>query len=163
MELNSNEIQKIIPHRYPFLLTALVLALNGVDAADARGDIHAETGRIDVLIDDAAVLIGLNRRHHRILGEQVHPPGLPFIDIPGDIQVFDLTGQLDLVRRGVKMGDGADAAPAIPGGLPHLLGGVADGADGAHTGDHNSSLHSLSFRSFSCPRHIAMPPSTLST
>jgi hypothetical protein len=112
-----------------------MFALDHVESADARADMHA----------DALGIFGrdLKLGHlHRFVGggdgevdEAAHFFYFFFLDEIEGIKVADLGGDLAGKGGGVERGDAADAAFAREQGLPYCAGGIAHGADEADAGD----------------------------
>ncbi len=124
---------------------ALLLG-KGLHAADAGAKVSADPLRGEGILD-AALLHGLGGRSHCVPAEHVILAQVGFLHVLQGIEVLHLGGHFHLVIRGVKVGDGPDAAFAGLQALPKGGHVVADGGDAAHAGDNHSS-------------HIARPPST---
>ena len=116
-----------------------MFALDDVESADAGADVHADR-------------LGVFRRHfelrhlHRFIcggdgevNEAAHLLDFFFLDEVEGIEVADLGGDLAGKSGSVECGDAIDAALAREQGLPHRVGGIADGADQADAGDDDPS------------------------
>ena len=118
----------------------------GVHAANAGAKVGADAlGGQGAL--DAALLHRLGGCGHGVLAEHVKLAHIGFLHVLQGVEVLHLGGHLGLVLRGVKVGDGPNAALARFQALPKGGHVVAHGGDAPQAGYHNSS-------------HIARPPST---
>ena len=136
--------------------------LEGLDAADAVAEDHADALGVHAARGEAGVGHGLDGGDHRVLREPVHPARVfrPE-DLLGD-EAFQLARQLRGVLRDVEPGEPAD--PVLPRlhRVPEVLHAVAQGIHGPHACHHNPTRHCSSlaglFRSTCSRRRAARRP-----
>ena len=122
------------------LRAAHLLGLGVADAADAAGDDDAAAGAVDGLQIQTAVGHRLLGGGHSQLGVAGHVAHFLLIQHGGGVPVLYLGGQMDLLRGGVVLGDGGDAAHAVADGLPGVGHVVAQGIHGPHAGNDDSAF-----------------------
>ena len=122
------------------LFQLIALFHKGVHAADTGTDIDTQTVRIHFSLN-AAVLHGLHGGSHGVLGIQVGLANLALFHIQAGVKILHFGSYLYLAGgvAGVKAGDGANAVFAGNQAVPGFFRSVADGGDGANSGNHNSS------------------------
>ena len=119
-----------------------VLALDDVESADTRADMHADVFRVLRRDLQAGHAHGFFRRRHRQVNEAAHLLYFFFLDEIQRVEIFDFGRDLAGVLGGVKLSDPADAAFARQQVPPDLISFVADRADQADPG-HDNSSHQL--------------------
>ena len=101
--------------RHAVVHPLFVFGHEGVHAADAAAHIHAQPVAVDFAFD-AAVVHGLHRGGHGILGIQVGFADFGFFHVLGGVKILDFPGHADFaVRVGgdVEFMDGVDPAFAF--------------------------------------------------
>ena len=144
-----------------FFIIGLDALHNGVEAADARTDIHAQTigAHLHVLI----VLHGLVSSGQGVDRKTVVTLDEALVDATSlRIEVLQLGSDLHRKVGGIKRFDEVDAAIALHQVIPYRRQVVANRRNGAHAGDYYSSIFHISFvllfikpwsESFSLLRH----------
>ena len=126
--------------------------------ADAAGEDHTAAVRVCLLRGEPGVGQGLPGRRHGELGEAAHALGLLTAQQRFRVKALHLCRQLYLLRGGIVMGDGADAAHAVFHGLPALTRRQSNGGHSPQTGDNNSaSFHVVFLLTYSCRRQRPKP------
>ena len=134
-----------------------MFGLRDGESSNAAGDDDTAAVRLRFLQGKGCVGHGLPGGDHRHLREAAHALGLGLAQVVLRDEALDLRRQLDFLGGGVKLGDRRDAAHSVLHGLPALPSGEAQGRQGPHSSDDNSSFaHGVS-------SYMAMPPSTAST
>src|SRR5438552_2621212 len=108
----------------------------------AGAEVDAEPIAIDLVMEQARVFQGVPGGSG---GEAaVSPrvvPAVRILDVPGQVEIPHLRGDLGREALGVKERDAADAATAFELVAVQLRHAVSERRDRAHAGDNNSSSH----------------------
>ena len=135
-----------------------VLCLGDGLTADAAGEDHAAAVRVCLLRGEPGVGQGLPGRRHGELGETAHTLGFLTAQQSLRVKALHLCRQLYLLRGGIVMGDGADAAHAVFHGQPAFPRRQSNGGHSPQTGDNNSaSFHVAFLLTYSCRRQRPGP------
>ena len=114
-----------------------MLPLDDVEAADPRADVDARAlGQLPGE-HEAGVLHGEVGGRQGEDDEAAHLLQLFLLDELEGVEVLDFAGEAAGVLRGVKEGDGGDAAAAGADRLPDFFGADAHAAEQADAGDHD--------------------------
>jgi len=106
-----------------------VLALNDVESADSRADIHARAlGHFLVFDFVASRLQGLVGSGDRQMNKARHLARFLLLHVLEGIEILDLSPNLAGELRHIEAGDALNAAGAGQQRLPHILCVVADPA-----------------------------------
>ena len=116
------------------------LVLKGLDTAYAHTENYTYAIFVQCLQVHAAVLNGLNGRHHGILGIFIHLAHFFAVYVLGHIQVLHLAGKMGLKQAAVEIGDGSGSAHTCHQILPCLIRGVT------HRSHSTKSCHYNSFQ-----------------
>ena len=139
-------------------LSPAVLRLGDGLSADTAGEDHAAAIRVRLLHGEPGVGQGLPGRRHGELGEAAHALGLLTAQQSLRVKALHLCRQLYLLRGGIVMGDGADAAHAVFHGQPAFPRRQSNGGHSPQTGDNNSaSFHVAFLLTYSCRRQRPKP------
>ena len=103
-----------------------VLALDGAEAADARGDEHADAGRDVLGHRHRRIVHGVLGRGDRELDEDVHLLDVFLVDELQRIEVLDLARDARGELRGVEVRDRTDAGTPGQQRVPVCLGADAE-------------------------------------
>ena len=113
--------------------------LEGVHASYAYTVHHSDAILVCLVQVDAAVLYALDGSCHGILAVEIHLASFlaVYAGISG-VESFYLAGKLRLEVRGIEMRDRRSTANPIHHGLPCVLGGIAQWANGSYARHDNS-------------------------
>ena len=121
-----------------------VLALDGGEAANARGDEHAGPRPQRPLQIHAGILQREGRRRHRVLDEHVHLPDVLPADELERIEAADLARDAGGESVGIEVRYGPDSAPPGAQGVPGRPGADPQRRHQTHTrDDYPSARHRL--------------------
>ena len=125
-----------------------VFPFQSTETADTAGDDHAVTVAVGTAFAgfniESGIAQSLFSSDHCILGIQIHVTCFFRGDVLGNVQIFDLTGNMGTVCRGIKTGDLTETATAVDQRIPKIRHVVTDTGKHAATGNnHSSFIHKL--------------------
>ncbi len=126
----------------------VVVVLDRRETADTGP--HRDTDPVTVFLGDLQPGIPerINTGSDTVVHENVHATGIPFVHVPGDVEVRNRPRDLCRKTAGVEGVEPADTAPAFADILPGGFQVVANRGNDPHAGYDDTSLAQLIIREF---------------